>query len=63
MSATVYFSEFDDFQASSFVTQANSFVFTNAGVLQSSGLELNIDGNLWEGGSVNFGAGVCRRQV
>ena len=54
VSATLYFSEFDDFQASSFVTQQNSFVFTNAGVLQTSGLELNVDANVWEGGSINF---------
>jgi iron complex outermembrane receptor protein len=54
MSATVYFSEFDDFQASSFVTLQNSFVFTNAGVLQTSGLELNVDANVWDGGTINF---------
>ena len=56
MSATAYFSEFSDFQASSFVVAANSFVFTNAGVLQTSGLELNVDANPWDGGSVNFAA-------
>jgi len=54
VSATVYLSEFDDFQSSSFVTQSNSFVFTNAGELSTRGLEFNVDGNLWEGGSVNL---------
>ena len=54
VSATVYLSKFDDFQSSSFVTQSNSFVFTNAGELSTRGLEFNVDGNLWEGGSLNL---------
>ncbi len=54
MTATVFFSEFQDFQASAFDVNANSFVFTNAGVVQTSGLELDINASLWEGGSLSF---------
>jgi iron complex outermembrane receptor protein len=52
VSATAYMAEFDDFQASAFDGNANSFVFRNAGVVQTRGLELAVTGNLWDGGSL-----------
>lgn len=54
LTATAYFSEFDDFQASAFDGNASSWIFTNAGVLQSRGLELDVVANPWDGGSLSF---------
>ncbi len=52
LSATAFMSEFDDFQASAFDGNANSFVFRNAGVVQTRGLELDVNANLWDSGSL-----------
>ena len=53
MSATLFFSEFDDFQASAF--DGNSgFILRNAGVLESTGLEFGLDSTPWEGGTLSF---------
>jgi iron complex outermembrane receptor protein len=54
LSATLFSSEFQDFQASAFDGNANSFVFKNAGVVTTEGLEFEVAASLWEGGSVNF---------
>jgi iron complex outermembrane receptor protein len=51
-SGTVFYSEFDDFQATSF--DGTSFVLRNAGVLESQGVEVDITASLWEGGTLNF---------
>ena len=52
LTATAFFSEFKGFQASAF-DGSSGFILRNAGVLQSSGLELGFDGSLWEGGALS----------
>ncbi len=50
--ATLFISEFKGFQASAF-DGSSGFILRNAGVLTSNGLELGVEGNLWEGGGLS----------
>ena len=53
VSATIFMSEFEDFQASAF-DGSSGFILKNAGVLETRGLELGIDSNPWEGGALSL---------
>ncbi len=49
--ATAFFSEFRDFQSAAF-DGSSGFILTNAGVVQTRGLELGLDAAPWEGGAI-----------
>ncbi len=51
-----FYSRFQDFQASAFDGNANSFVFRNAGVLEVTGIEADLAANPWEGAFVTVSA-------
>lgn len=55
VSATLFYSEFEDFQSPAFDGAANSFVLRNAGKVETQGLELDIATAPWEGAMITFG--------
>ena len=54
--ATLYHAEFRDFQASAFDGSTSSFRLTNAGVVQSKGLEIDLQIKPWQGAFISFSA-------
>ena len=62
LNATLFYSEFDDFQATAFSTEANSFVLRNAGELSTRGIEVDARGQLWPGSYFTFAAAYIDAQ-
>ena len=53
VNATLFHSDFSNFQASSYDGNSNSFHLTNAGSIRSRGLELEAKFSLWDNGRFN----------
>ncbi|WP_445376590.1 TonB-dependent receptor [Niveispirillum fermenti] len=54
--ATLFYSDFSDYQASSFDNVTSSQILRNAGKLRSKGVEMDFSVKPWEGGSLSGGA-------
>ena len=54
VNATLFYSEFEDFQSAAFDGNAAAFVLRNAGNVETQGLELDLAAVPWENGLLNF---------
>ena len=55
VNATLFYSDFSNYQASSFDNVTSSQILRNAGKLRSQGVEVDIAANPWKGGSFSGG--------
>jgi len=56
LNATLFYSDFNNYQASSFDNVTSSQILRNAGKLRSKGVELDFAMTPWQGGSISGGA-------
>ncbi len=55
LNATLFYSDFNNYQASSFDNVTSSQILRNAGKLRSRGIEADFAANPWQGGSISGG--------
>lgn len=55
VAGNLFYSVFDDFQATAFDGNSSSFVLRNAGTVESQGIELDAIARPWEGGTITLG--------